>query len=98
MYAGQIIEEGTRHELLRHARHPYTQGLLRSIPRPEARGDRLEEIKGAVPRPGHWPQACRFHTRCGYAFERCRTEEPQRTAVSPTQGAWCHLVAEGRTT
>ena len=55
MYAGQIVEEGTRLELLGAPRHPYTQGLLRSIPKPEARGSRLEEIKGAVPRPGHWP-------------------------------------------
>jgi peptide/nickel transport system ATP-binding protein len=94
MYAGQIIEEGTREELLSRPRHPYTQGLLKSIPRPEARGSRLDEIKGAVPRPGHWPPACRFHTRCPHVFDRCRIEKPGRTAVSPTQGAWCHLLDE----
>jgi oligopeptide/dipeptide ABC transporter ATP-binding protein len=94
MYAGQIVEEGTREELLAHARHPYTQGLLRSIPRPEARGRRLEEIKGAVPRPGQWPAGCRFHTRCPKAFEPCPGVVPDRTAVSATQGAWCHLVAK----
>ena len=94
MYAGQIIEEGTREELLSHPRHPYTQGLLKSIPQPEARGLRLDEIKGAVPRPGHWPAACRFHPRCPYVFDRCRVEELGRTAVSATQGAWCHLVDE----
>lgn len=92
MYAGGIIEEGTRAELLRAPRHPYTQGLLRSIPRPEARGDRLEEIKGVVPRPGHWPAGCRFHTRCPLVFERCRAEVPGRRAVGATQGAWCHLL------
>jgi oligopeptide/dipeptide ABC transporter ATP-binding protein len=92
MYAGQIVEEGTREELLGRPKHPYTQGLLRSIPRPEARGGRLEEIKGAVPRPGHWPAACRFHTRCPHAFERCRTAAPGRSPVSATQAAWCHLV------
>jgi peptide/nickel transport system ATP-binding protein len=92
MYAGQIVEEGTREELLGRPRHPYTQGLLRSIPRPEARGSRLEEIKGAVPRPGQWPGACRFHPRCPQAFDRCRSEAPARTGVSPTQAAWCHLV------
>ena len=60
MYAGQIVEEGTRSELLARPHHPYAQCLLRSIPRPEARGHRLEEIKGGVPRPGHWPaQSCR---------------------------------------
>jgi peptide/nickel transport system ATP-binding protein len=94
MYAGQIVEEGTRTELLSRPRHPYTQGLLRSIPRPEARGTRLNEIKGAVPRPGQWPAACRFHTRCPHVFDRCRSEEPARTRVSPTQGAWCHLVEQ----
>jgi oligopeptide/dipeptide ABC transporter ATP-binding protein len=94
MYAGQIVEEGTRQELLGGPSHPYTQGLLRSIPRPEARGSRLEEIKGAVPRPGQWPAACRFHTRCPHAFERCRIEVPARTAVSPTQAVWCHLAEE----
>jgi oligopeptide/dipeptide ABC transporter ATP-binding protein len=94
MYAGQIVEEGTREELLGRPRHPYTQGLLRSIPRPEARGGRLEEIKGAVPRPGHWPAGCRFHTRCPHVFGRCRTEVPGRSPVSATQAAWCHLVEQ----
>jgi len=94
MYAGQIVEEGTREELLARPRHPYTQGLLRSIPRPEARGRRLEEIKGAVPRPGQWPAACRFHTRCPVAMAGCYIHDPARSDVSPTQRAWCHLVAE----
>jgi oligopeptide/dipeptide ABC transporter ATP-binding protein len=92
MYAGQIVEEGTRVELLGRPRHPYTQGLLRSIPKAEARGRRLEEIKGTVPRPGHWPSGCRFHTRCPFAFAPCPIEEPVRTPVSPTQAACCHLV------
>jgi oligopeptide/dipeptide ABC transporter ATP-binding protein len=92
MYAGQIVEEGTRVDLLGGPRHPYAQGLLRSIPRPEARGHRLAEIKGAVPRPGHWPSGCRFHTRCTFAFEPCPVEEPRRTRVSATQAACCHLV------
>jgi peptide/nickel transport system ATP-binding protein len=94
MYAGQIVEEGTRAELLVHPRHPYTQGLLKSIPRPEARGTRLNEIKGVVPRPGRWPAGCRFHTRCPFVFDRCRSEDPKRTQVSPTQAAWCHLVEQ----
>jgi oligopeptide/dipeptide ABC transporter ATP-binding protein len=94
MYAGQIVEEGAREELLSRPRHPYTRGLLRSIPRPEARGNRLDEIKGAVPRPGQWPPACRFHPRCPHAFDRCRSEVPARTVVSSTQTAWCHLVEQ----
>ena len=92
MYAGMIVEEGTRRDLLSQPRHPYAQGLLKSIPRPEARGGRLEEIKGVVPRPGRWPPACRFAPRCPSAFDRCRAELPHRTEVSSSQGAWCHLV------
>jgi len=92
MYAGQIVEEGTRLEVLSQPRHPYTQGLLRSIPKPEARGARLEEIKGIVPRPGHWPPGCRFHTRCPFAFEPCPVRAPERTALSATQAACCHLL------
>jgi peptide/nickel transport system ATP-binding protein len=94
MYAGQIVEEGTRLELLSRPRHPYTQGLLRSIPKPEARGQRLEEIRGAVPRHGHWPSGCRFHTRCPFVFEPCPIREPTRIHVSATQGACCHLVEQ----
>ena len=92
MYAGQIVEQGTRLELLSRPRHPYTQGLLRSIPKPDARGRRLEEIKGAVPRPGHWPSGCRFHTRCPFVFAPCPVDEPTPTPVSPTHAACCHLV------
>jgi oligopeptide/dipeptide ABC transporter ATP-binding protein len=92
MYAGQIVEEGTRGELLGRPRHPYTQGLLRSIPKAEARGHRLEEIKGLVPRPGHWPSGCRFHPRCPHAFAPCPGAEPKRTVTSATQAACCHLL------
>jgi len=92
MYAGQVVEEGTRAELLGRPRHPYTQGLLRSIPKAEARGHRLEEIKGAVPRPGHWPSGCRFHPRCSHAFQPCPSVAPKRTAVSASQAACCHLL------
>jgi oligopeptide/dipeptide ABC transporter ATP-binding protein len=94
MYAGQIVEEGTREELLGRAQHPYAQGLLKSIPRPDARGRKLEEIKGVVPRPGRWPAACRFHTRCPFVFERCRQQTPEPTLVSATQAARCHLVEQ----
>jgi peptide/nickel transport system ATP-binding protein len=93
MYAGSIVEQGTRAELLSRPRHPYTQGLLRSVPRPSSRGRKLEEIKGAVPRPGHWPKGCRFHPRCPARFAPCAQLEPMRTEVSATQAAWCHLVA-----
>jgi len=92
MYAGQIVEEGTREDLLARPQHPYAQGLLKSIPRAESRGGRLEEIEGVVPRPGQWPAGCRFNTRCPHVFERCLREAPQRTVVSATQAARCHLL------
>jgi oligopeptide/dipeptide ABC transporter ATP-binding protein len=94
MYAGQIVEEGTREELLGRPKHPYTQGLLRSFPRPEARGTRLEEIKGAVPRPGHWPAGCRFHPRCPAVFDRCPNEDPVELLPIGTDGhgAACWLI------
>jgi oligopeptide/dipeptide ABC transporter ATP-binding protein len=94
MYAGQIVEEGTREDLLARPQHPYSQGLLKSIPRAESRGGRLEEIQGVVPRPGQWPAGCRFHTRCPHAFERCLREAPQSTRVSATQAARCHLLTD----
>ena len=98
MYAGQIVEEGTREELLGRPRHPYTQGLLRSIPRPEARGRRLEEIKGVVPRPGQWPAGCRFNTRCPHGLRplpqpRCPT---RHASCRQRQGAWCHWSSRRR--
>jgi oligopeptide/dipeptide ABC transporter ATP-binding protein len=92
MYAGQIVEEGTREDLLARPKHPYSQGLLKSIPRAESRGGRLEEIQGVVPRPGQWPEGCRFHTRCPYVFDDCLFEPPARTTVSATQAARCHLL------
>ena len=78
MYAGQIVEEGTRVELLSRPRHPYTQGLLRSIPRPEARGTqaRGDQGRGAAA----WALAARAaaSTRAApFAFDRCRGEEPR---------------------
>jgi peptide/nickel transport system ATP-binding protein len=94
MYAGEIVEQGTREELLARPEHPYSQGLLKSIPRVESRGTRLEEIQGVVPRPGQWPAGCRFNTRCPFVFERCRQEMPARTAISTTQAVRCHLVEQ----
>ncbi len=93
MYAGRVVEEGTRLEVLAGARHPYTQGLLRSIPGRARHGVRLEEIPGVVPRPSEWPAGCRFATRCARAFEPCRDQVPGPTALAGRQRAWCHAVA-----
>jgi oligopeptide/dipeptide ABC transporter ATP-binding protein len=92
MYAGRIIEQGRREEVLSTPRHPYTQGLLRSIPALAKRGERLAEIPGVVPRPGKWPKGCRFCTRCPRAFEPCPEIVPGDTRLSETHTAACHAV------
>jgi oligopeptide/dipeptide ABC transporter ATP-binding protein len=94
MYAGRLVERGDRVEVLSHARHPYTQGLLRSMPARAHRGARLHEIPGVVPPPRDWPAGCRFATRCERAWERCRREVPGATVLSPSHAAHCHAVAE----
>ncbi|HWP67553.1 MAG TPA: ABC transporter ATP-binding protein [Candidatus Limnocylindria bacterium] len=96
MYAGQIVERGTRADLLAGARHPYTTGLLRAMPARAARGERLAEIPGVVPPPSQRPVGCRFSTRCPARFEPCATIDPDWTMRSATHGARCHAVAEGR--
>jgi peptide/nickel transport system ATP-binding protein len=98
MYAGKIVEEGSREEILTTPRHPYTQGLLASMPSRVGPGERLAEIPGVVPSPAHWPSGCRFCTRCPRAFEPCPEIVPGATPVGGTQSACCHAVAqeEGR--
>jgi oligopeptide/dipeptide ABC transporter ATP-binding protein len=93
MYAGRVVEEGTRLEVLACARHPYTQGLLRSMPGLGRHGTRLAEIPGVVPRSSEWPPGCRFATRCERAFDPCRGEVPGPTPVGGAQRVWCHAVA-----
>jgi oligopeptide/dipeptide ABC transporter ATP-binding protein len=100
MYAGRIVEQGTRFEVLGAPRHPYTEGLLRSLPARAHPGERLVEIPGSVPPPGAWPPGCRFASRCPRAFERdpagaaapC-AEEPAPSALSPSHEVRCHVVA-----
>ena len=92
MYTGQIVEQGTVHEVLLDPRAPYTMGLLESIPSVEKRGGRLSAIKGVVPSPFNLPPACRFEPRCPYAWERCRTVAPDlNRAGSDRHLARCHL-------
>jgi oligopeptide/dipeptide ABC transporter ATP-binding protein len=76
MYAGQIVETGTVHEVFRDPRHPYTKGLLASLPDATRRGRRLTPIPGVVPPSTDWPGGCRFHDRCPNAMERCAADAP----------------------
>ena len=95
MYLGQIVEEADVLTLFDHPCHPYTEGLMRSIPRME--GDRtkpLYMIPGTVPLLSQIPTGCRFAPRCAYATERCRQETPQLPPVSDKQSVRCFRAAE----
>ncbi len=94
MYAGRLVEEGTREQVLGGARHPYTRGLLRAVPSLGRRGERLAEIPGVVPTPQNRPAGCRFSTRCASVLPRCATESPADTLLAPGHVARCHVVAQ----
>jgi len=91
MYASKIAEEGRVDELFSSPAHPYTKGLLSSIPKFDFGGGRLTAIAGYVPSPLNYPSGCHFQDRCAYAFERCRSEIPPLTEISPGRRAACFL-------
>ena len=97
MYAGRIVEEGTTAEVFANPLHPYTRGLLASLPRIDTppRG-RLEAIPGLPPDLGHLPPGCPFHPRCGLVSDRCRQERPPVVAISPTHRAECFEAGAAR--
>ena len=95
MYAGRIVEEGSRAAVLGAPRHPYTQGLLRSMPARVLPGERLTEIPGVVPAPDLWPSGCRFADRCPLVMELCRAREPQRTEFGANAAVRCHAASAG---
>lgn len=96
MYASNIVETAGVEDLFRNPRHPYTQGLLRSVPRRGQGKDRLEAIPGAVPNPLNFPAGCKFHPRCpvGRDKPRCRTHQPDLCEVAPGHHVAC-WEAEG---
>jgi peptide/nickel transport system ATP-binding protein/oligopeptide transport system ATP-binding protein len=103
MYAGQVVETGTVYEIFAEPAHPYTRGLLDSLPSVEDPGKRLDSIPGTVPNPIHWPGGCRFRARCSRAMEGC--EEPQelvelgehgRAARCWRAASYVESVGEGR--
>jgi oligopeptide/dipeptide ABC transporter ATP-binding protein len=94
MYAGRFVEEGSRLDVLAEGKHPYTQGLLRSIPGRAIPGERLAEIPGVVPSPDAWPPGCRFADRCERAIEVCSGTPPEPTPLGDERRTWCHVVAQ----
>ncbi|MHA6533905.1 ABC transporter ATP-binding protein [Paenibacillus sp. BAC0078] len=95
MYAGAIVEEGTVEEIFDHPSHPYTIGLLQSIPGFEGgRGGELYTIKGTIPPIGQLPTGCRFHPRCPHAMQICREREPQDFMLSEDHRAACWLFGD----
>ena len=96
MYLGKIVEVADRRTLFSRPHHPYTRALLSAVPVPDPTAKRQRMIlTGDVPSPIHPPSGCRFHTRCPFAFDRCRTEEPVLRPVAEGQVSACHLDAPG---
>jgi peptide/nickel transport system ATP-binding protein len=94
MYAGRVAEIGPVAAVIRHPAHPYTDGLMASIPSLEHRVNRLRQIDGAMPRLDAFPAGCRFHPRCPRVFGRCTEDPPELIPAGPTQAA-CWLHADG---
>jgi peptide/nickel transport system ATP-binding protein len=94
MYLGKIVEIAGRQQIFTAPKHPYTRALLSAVPVPEPGAARNPMIlKGDVPSPINPPSGCRFHTRCPFVFDRCRTEEPELRSTGSGQWVACHLEA-----
>ena len=99
MYAGKIVEEAPIKTLFKDPRHPYTRGLLHSIPvigRKAVIGRRLQEIPGIVPSPLDMPQGCRFHPRCDMAMNICSSQEPPMQRLDENRRVSCWLETKGK--
>ena len=95
MYCGKIVESGSRDDVIHRPSHPYTVGLLNSIPRMGEDQDRLESIPGMVPSMLDLPQGCYFAPRCKYCQDICRTRAPENHEVGPGHCAACHFPLTG---
>lgn len=97
MYASRVVEHTDVNELFANPRHPYTRGLFQSLPHLGSDQDRLTVIPGAVPNPLNHPSGCRFHTRCEYVIDDCKTTEPELVEISPGHQVACLRVERGET-
>ena len=92
MYCGQVVEHVPARTLFSRSvkySHPYTEGLLASMPRLDTHSERLDAIPGAVPHPLALPKGCKFAPRCKYCTQRCMEEEPELVSVAPNQEIRC---------
>ena len=97
MYAGKMVEEGLVRTVFKKPMHPYTHGLLNSIPHLDGEEELLHVIKGTVPNLLYLPEGCRFNPRCPYASDTCRQEQPQLTSVSDDHKVSCwHPITVAR--
>lgn len=96
MYCGKVIESGTMEDIIFHAKHPYTQGLLHSIPTMTDSENRLEPIKGIVPSMFDLPKGCKFAPRCEHCKGICLEKEPEKVSLDGHHTVCCHLYTEGR--
>ncbi len=96
MYGGYILEQGPIRQIFSDPVHPYTQAILRAMPRMEAEpGERLMPIEGEPIDPIHMPSGCPFHPRCAHAMDICRESYPDMTEITEQHRAYCHLLKEG---
>ncbi len=89
MYLGRVVERGSADEVLRHARHPYTQALLAAVPRIDGAGKTVVKLSGDMPSPANPPVGCHFHPRCPLADEACRRDYPAETLFGATHAVRC---------
>ena len=89
MYAGEIVEFGSLEHIFDETAHPYTKGLFHSLPSLDRKERRLKPIAGLMPDPARLPEGCKFHPRCPFAEERCRTVNPKAAEISPGHFVKC---------
>ncbi|GIO25285.1 ABC transporter ATP-binding protein [Oceanobacillus sp. J11TS1] len=95
MYAGQVVEEGTMREILKDPQHPYSQGLINSLPKIHEKEQKLYSIPGVVPKPKMGRVGCNFAPRCEFAFERCFHENPDLYPLGNSRQSRCFLQDDG---
>lgn len=94
IYGGRVIEHGTLDDVFNNTRHPYTEGLFRSLPNLDDRSSKLKPIKGLMPDPINLPEGCTFYPRCDYAMEICKTVKPSKVYRNDEHFVECHLYDE----